>query len=98
MNKPIELQTLPHWIGGKPVASQSGRACEVTNPATGAVTKRVPFANAGEVDAAVKAAQAALPAWRDAPPLRRARVMQKFLALLQDDQKALAQLVTEEHG
>ena len=98
MNKPVELQTLPHWIAGKPVASLSGRSGEVTNPATGAVTKRVPFANAAEVDAAVKAAQAALPAWRDAPPLRRARVMQKFLALLQENQKALAQFITEEHG
>jgi malonate-semialdehyde dehydrogenase (acetylating)/methylmalonate-semialdehyde dehydrogenase len=98
MNKPVEFQTLPHWIAGKPVASQSGRTGEVTNPATGAVTKRVPFANAAEVDAAAKAAQAALPAWRDAPPLRRARVMQKFLALLQEHQKALAQLITEEHG
>jgi malonate-semialdehyde dehydrogenase (acetylating)/methylmalonate-semialdehyde dehydrogenase len=98
MNKPIELQTVPHWIAGKPVASLSGRSGEVTNPATGAVTKRVPFANAAEVDAAVKAAQAALPAWRDAPPLRRARVMQKFLTLLQENQKALAQLITEEHG
>jgi malonate-semialdehyde dehydrogenase (acetylating)/methylmalonate-semialdehyde dehydrogenase len=98
MNKPIELQTVAHWIAGKPVASTSGRWGEVTNPATGVVTKHVPFANAAEVDAAVKAAQAAFPAWRDAPPLRRARVMQKFLALLQDNQKALAQLITEEHG
>src|SRR5512139_2005614 len=98
MNKPIELQTVAHWIAGRPVASTSGRWGEVTNPATGVVTKRVPFANAAEVDAAVKAAQAALPAWRDAPPLRRARVMQKFLALLQEHQKALAQLITEEHG
>jgi malonate-semialdehyde dehydrogenase (acetylating)/methylmalonate-semialdehyde dehydrogenase len=98
MNKPIEIQTVPHWIGGKPVASTSGRWGEVTNPATGAVTKRVPFASVAEVDAAVRAAGAALPAWRDAPPLRRARVLQKFLALIQDNQKALAQLVTEEHG
>jgi malonate-semialdehyde dehydrogenase (acetylating)/methylmalonate-semialdehyde dehydrogenase len=98
MNKPIEVQTVAHWITGKPVASTSGRWGEVTNPATGVVTKRVPFANAAEVDAAVKAAQAAFPAWRDAPPLRRARVMQKFLALLQDNQRALAQLITEEHG
>ena len=98
MNKPIEIQTVPHWIGGKPVASTSGRWGEVTNPATGAVTKRVPFANSAEVDAAVRAAAAALPAWRDAPPLRRARVLQKFLALIQDNHKALAQLITEEHG
>jgi malonate-semialdehyde dehydrogenase (acetylating)/methylmalonate-semialdehyde dehydrogenase len=98
MNKPVEIQTLAHWIAGRPVASAGGRWGEVTNPATGVVTKRVPFANAAEVDAAVRAAQAALPAWRDAPSLRRARVMQKFLALLQDNQKALAQLITEEHG
>jgi malonate-semialdehyde dehydrogenase (acetylating)/methylmalonate-semialdehyde dehydrogenase len=98
MNKPIEVHTVAHWIGGKPIASTSGRSGEVTNPATGAVTKRVPFANAAEVDAAVQAAQAALPAWRDAPPLRRARVMQRFLALLQEHQKTLAQLITEEHG
>jgi malonate-semialdehyde dehydrogenase (acetylating) / methylmalonate-semialdehyde dehydrogenase len=54
MNKPIEVQTLSHWIGGKPVASRSGPSGEVTKPATGAVTKRVPFANPPEVDAAVK--------------------------------------------
>jgi malonate-semialdehyde dehydrogenase (acetylating)/methylmalonate-semialdehyde dehydrogenase len=50
------------------------------------------------VDKAVKAAEAALPAWRDTPPLRRARVMQEFLSLLKKNQKELAGLVTEEHG
>ena len=50
------------------------------------------------IDKAVKAAAAALPAWRDTPPLRRARVMQKFLQLLQKEQKALAGIITEEHG
>jgi malonate-semialdehyde dehydrogenase (acetylating)/methylmalonate-semialdehyde dehydrogenase len=46
----------------------------------------------------VKAAAAAAPGWGDTPPLRRARVMQKFLQLLQANQKELAALVTEEHG
>jgi malonate-semialdehyde dehydrogenase (acetylating)/methylmalonate-semialdehyde dehydrogenase len=46
----------------------------------------------------VKAAAAAFPAWRDTPPLRRARVMLRFLDLLQKNQKSLAALVTEEHG
>ena len=58
----------------------------------------MPFCNAPDIDAAVKAAAAAFPAWRDTPPLRRARVMQKFLQLLQANQKELARLVTEEHG
>jgi malonate-semialdehyde dehydrogenase (acetylating)/methylmalonate-semialdehyde dehydrogenase len=58
----------------------------------------VPFCDASVIDAAVKSAAAAFPAWRDTPPLRRARVMQDFLALLKKNQKQLAQIVTEEHG
>ena len=99
MNKPVDAAlTVPLWIGGKPIGSSASRSGEITNPATGAVTKRVPFCNAADIDAAVKAAQAAYPDWRDAPALRRARVMQRFLQLLQQEQKALARIVTEEHG
>jgi malonate-semialdehyde dehydrogenase (acetylating) / methylmalonate-semialdehyde dehydrogenase len=99
MNKPAELKldTVPVWIHGKPV-TPPGRRGEVFNPATGQVTKQVVYADAGIVDSAVKAAAAAFPEWRDTPPLRRARVMQKFLQLLQANQKELARLVTEEHG
>jgi malonate-semialdehyde dehydrogenase (acetylating)/methylmalonate-semialdehyde dehydrogenase len=99
MNKPAELKldTVPFWINGKPVSS-AGRHGEVFNPATGQVTKHVAFADASVIDSAVKAATAALPEWRDTPPLRRARVMQKFLQLLQREQKALAKIVTQEHG
>src|SRR6185503_9541310 len=99
MNKPAELKldTVPVWINGKPVSSAK-RFGEVFNPAIGQVARRVAFADASLVDAAVKAATAAFPAWRDTPPLRRARVMQKFLQLLQASQKELARIVMEEHG
>jgi malonate-semialdehyde dehydrogenase (acetylating) / methylmalonate-semialdehyde dehydrogenase len=99
MNKPAELklETVPAWIGGKPVAS-AARHGEVFNPATGQVTKKVVFADAGMIDAAVKAATAAYPEWRDTPPVRRARIMQEFLSLLKKNQKALAEIVTDEHG
>jgi malonate-semialdehyde dehydrogenase (acetylating)/methylmalonate-semialdehyde dehydrogenase len=99
MNKPADLKlaTVPCWIGGKPVVPD-GRFGEVYNPATGQVTKRVPYCDAAAIDAAVKAAAAALPEWRDASILRRARVMQKFLALLQANQKEIARLITQEHG
>jgi malonate-semialdehyde dehydrogenase (acetylating) / methylmalonate-semialdehyde dehydrogenase len=99
MNKPAELklETVPAWIAGKPVAS-AARSGEVFNPATGQVTKKVVFADNAMIDAAVKAASAAFPEWRDTPPLRRARVLQKFLQLLQDNQKSLAEIVSEEHG
>jgi malonate-semialdehyde dehydrogenase (acetylating) / methylmalonate-semialdehyde dehydrogenase len=103
MNKPAELKldTVPVWINGKavvPQAPQVSRFGEVYNPATGQVAKRVPLCDAGIIDQAVRAAAAALPAWRDASILRRARVMQRFLALLQEHQKEIATLITQEHG
>ena len=100
MNKPSDLKiaSVPVWIGGQPVHPNVARMGDVTNPATGAVTKRVPLCDAGVIDQAVKAATAALPEWRDASILRRARVMQKFLQLMQANQKQIAALITEEHG
>src|SRR3989454_11885412 len=98
MNKPAEfnpqakLETVPVWINGKALAP-AGRHGEVFNPATGQVTKKLVFADSGLVDAAVKAATAAFPAWRDTPVLRRARVMQKFLQLLQAHQRELAKII-----
>ena len=103
MNKPAEfpapakVETVPAWINGTAVVP-GGRFGDVFNPATGEVTKRVAFADAATLDSAVKAATAALPGWRDTPPLRRARVMQDFLGLLKKHQKELAALVTAEHG
>jgi len=99
MNKPadLKLQTVPVWINGKAVHA-ANRFGDVYNPATGQVTKKVVFADAKLIDDAVKSAAAALPAWRDTPPLRRARVMQEFLNLLKKHQRELAKLVTEEHG
>jgi malonate-semialdehyde dehydrogenase (acetylating)/methylmalonate-semialdehyde dehydrogenase len=95
---PTKLQRLPMWIGGKPVAARSARHGEVTNPATGEVVRHVPLGNAEDVDAAVAAASEALPAWRAAPALRRARVMMRFRDLLEAHRKDLRKLVSEEHG
>jgi len=100
MSKAAEGQgaTVDLWIAGKRQRAASARSGDVTNPATGVVVRKVPLCNAQDIDAAVKAATTALPGWRDTPPLRRARVMQKFLQLMQANQKELAKLVTEEHG
>jgi len=99
MNKPsdLKLHTVPAWISGR-THLPAGRAGDVYNPATGQVSKRVAFCGADTIDAAVKAAGAALPDWRDTSPLRRARIMQKFLQLMQEHQKDLAKLIVEEHG
>jgi malonate-semialdehyde dehydrogenase (acetylating)/methylmalonate-semialdehyde dehydrogenase len=92
------LETLPFWIGGKAIPATSARTGDVTNPATGNVIRRVPMATAADVDTAVRAARAAFPAWRDTPPQRRARVLQKFLALLRSNGSHITRIVSEEHG
>jgi malonate-semialdehyde dehydrogenase (acetylating)/methylmalonate-semialdehyde dehydrogenase len=87
-----------HFIAGRPQPGRSGRRQPVFDPATGAVARQVSLANGAEVDAAVAAARAAFPAWADTPPVRRARVMFRFLALMNRHREALAALVTAEHG
>ena len=73
------IASIEHWIAGRLVPGHSGRRSDVFNPATGSVTGQVSLANSAEVAAAVAAAQAAFPAWADTPPMRRARVLNKFL-------------------
>ena len=90
--------TIAHYVNGHGVAGGSARQQAVFNPATGAVTGQVALANAADVDSAVAAAKAAFPAWADTPPIRRARVMFKFLELLNLHKDQLAHLITAEHG
>ncbi|MBS0303759.1 MAG: CoA-acylating methylmalonate-semialdehyde dehydrogenase, partial [Proteobacteria bacterium] len=74
------------------------RSQPVWNPATGAAARQVLLAGEAEVAAAVAAARAAQPAWGDTPPVRRARVLNQFLALLNRHRDALAAMITAEHG
>ncbi len=92
------VSPIDHFIGGKLAGSNGARRAQVTNPATGAVTGSVAMGNVVDVNAAVAAARAAFPAWADTPPLRRARVMFKFLELLNQHRDELAHLITAEHG
>jgi malonate-semialdehyde dehydrogenase (acetylating)/methylmalonate-semialdehyde dehydrogenase len=94
----IPLTTLGHFAGGRPVEGASGRSGDVYDPATGQLARRVAFASAAEVDAAVKAARAAFPEWSETPPLRRAAVLFRFRELLLRDTDRIAALITAEHG
>ena len=91
-------RAIGHFIGGQLRQGQSGRASDVFNPATGAVTGRVALASATEVDAAVAAAQKAFRPWAETSPLKRARVMFKFKELIERDLDRLAAIITSEHG
>ncbi len=90
--------SIGQFINGHATPGQTQRTQAVTNPATGAVTAKVHLGNAADVQAAVAAAQAAFPAWADTPPLRRSRVMFKFLELLNQHRDDLARMITAEHG
>ena len=90
--------TVDHWIGGRAAASAGTRSAEVYNPATGAVARRVALATPDDVAAAVASAKAAFPAWADTPPIRRARVIDKFLQLLNEHRDEIAAAITAEHG
>jgi malonate-semialdehyde dehydrogenase (acetylating)/methylmalonate-semialdehyde dehydrogenase len=92
------MQTLGNFINGELVASTSERTAAVYNPATGEQSKFVSLSSSDETNTAIAAAAAAFPAWSKTPPLRRARVMFRFKALLETHAEALAQIITEEHG
>ncbi|MGA1518629.1 MAG: CoA-acylating methylmalonate-semialdehyde dehydrogenase [Burkholderiaceae bacterium] len=86
-----------HYISGAVLADNQRRQ-PVTNPATGAISGEVALAIAQQVGAAVAAAQAAFAGWSETPPIRRARVMFKFLELLNRHRDDLARAITAEHG
>lgn len=102
MNRPVTgtpvATSIANHIAGKRAASSGTRSQPVTNPATGAVTGQVALSNAADVAAAVAAAKAAFPAWADVPPIRRARHMNRFLALMNQHKDELARAITSEHG
>ncbi len=93
-----QLELIPHFIGGKLQDTDSGRYADVYNPALGVPIARVALASVADVDAAVAAAAAAFPAWANIPALGRARVLFKYLQLLQEHADEFAALLTREHG
>ena len=92
------MTELTHFIDGKHVKGTSGRFADVYNPATGEVQAKVPLASPAELDAAIKSAAAAQPAWAATNPQRRARVMMKAVGLINRDMDKLADALSREHG
>jgi len=92
------MRDLTHFIGGHHVAGTSGAFGDVFDPNTGEVQARVPLASQAEVQAAIANAEAAQPGWAAYNPQRRARVLMKFLELIQKEITSLARLLSSEHG
>ncbi|MBV9632772.1 MAG: CoA-acylating methylmalonate-semialdehyde dehydrogenase [Xanthobacteraceae bacterium] len=92
------MREIGHFISGKVIAGKSGRFGEVFDPNTGEVQAKVAFASRSEMEAAIATGAAAQPAWAATNPQRRARVMFKFLELVQNEYDSLAKLLSSEHG
>jgi len=91
------MNIVGHFINGQ-LVDDEGRSQEVFNPASGQVSGRVALADSSSADAAIDAASNAYPAWRDTPPLKRARIMFRFKQLLEEHVEEISALITEEHG
>lgn len=91
------MTTITHLINGT-MRQPDGRTTAVFNPATGKAIRQVELASAATVQEAIAAAKAALPAWRNLPPAKRAQVLFRFKQLLEEHQEAIVQLIGEEHG
>ncbi len=87
-----------HWIGGRLVPGTSGRSGPVFDPATGRQARTVDFASVGDVDAAVRAAREAFPAWRATSLSRRTEILFRIRNLVDAHRKELAAHLTAEHG
>src|SRR3954466_13723251 len=87
-----------HWIGGRRVAGTSGRRGPVYDPATGRVAREGDFATADEVDAAVRAAHDAFPAWRSTSISKRTEILFRIRNLVDQHRKEIAAHLTAEHG
>lgn len=91
------MTTVQHLINGQ-IVSGGTRTQPVFNPATGASSKQVQLADKATVQQAIANAEAAFPAWRNTPPLKRARVMSKLKELLEANAQQICALITDEHG
>ncbi len=92
------IPTLNHFINGVAHTGMSGRMSAVYDPAIGVVTKNVALANSADISAAVAAAKAAFPAWRDTSMAKRQQVIFRFRELLNQRKDELAEILTSEHG
>ena len=91
------MELIGHFINGA-MTTEHTRTQLVYNPSTGEQRKEVALAAKSTVEAAIAAAEAAFPEWRNTPVIKRARVMFKFKELLEKNADKICQLIGEEHG
>ncbi|MGI9305447.1 MAG: aldehyde dehydrogenase [Gammaproteobacteria bacterium] len=92
------MQTYQQFINGSWTDSASGAWFDTTNPYTGEVWAKIAHGNAGDVDAAVAAAKAALDGWADMRPTQRGRLLYKLADLIERDAAHLGEIEVRDNG
>jgi aminomuconate-semialdehyde/2-hydroxymuconate-6-semialdehyde dehydrogenase len=89
---------ISNWIGGLPAAPLAGRYFEDLNPATSEMIALVPRSDESDVEAAVKAAESALPQWSGSPPAERADVLEAVADCIEGRLEEFAVLESADQG
>ena len=92
------MKKLQNFINGKLVDSSSGEVTTLINPATGQAFATAPNSNAADVDAAISAAAAAFPGWRDSTPSQRQRALLKIADALEARAEEIIAIESENCG
>ncbi len=93
-----ELRRLRNYIDGEFRDAADGRTTEVVNPVTGEAYATAPLSGAADVDAAMAAAEAAFPAWRDVVPAERQKLLLKIADALEERAEELIAAESENTG
>ena len=88
------MREIGHFVGGREVKGSSGRFGDIFDPNTGEVQAKVALARHAEVEHAIAVAASAQPAWAATNPQRRARIMFRFLELVNRDYDSFAALLS----
>lgn len=89
---------LTHYVGGAHRPGTSGRFADVYNPSTGQVQAQVPLASADEVRDVIANAAEAQAKWAATNPQKRARILHRFVDLVNQNADELAEMLSLEHG
>lgn len=91
------MYKVTHYINGQRVTSTTNNL-DIFNPAAGEVAGQVMSADKKIIEQAVTAAKSAFPTWTVTTPLKRARILFNYKAVLEQHMDELAMLITQEHG
>ena len=93
-----EIKKLKYFCNGQFVESKTEKYMNVYDPSTGEVMAKAPCCTEAEVLAAIEAADAAYPAWKNTPPAKRQQIFFKIRELIEQHQDELIDLIAREHG